>query len=222
MIVLDFEQGSDGWIAARLGLPTASQFHRVLTPRTMKLSASAEPYAHELLAEEMLNHPIDEQESMFMTRGSELERDAVRFYEFTQDTATQRVGFILRDDGRVGCSPDRFVGNDGGLEIKCYNAANHVGAMLHAEEEKARCQIQGALWITGRRWWDRLSYNPELPCVITRSVRDEEFISKLAAAVNQFIEYLSECRAKLIREGFMTEGMIEARNNRRRELGILV
>lgn len=221
MIRLDFEQGSPEWINARLALPTASQFHRILTPRTLKLSASSETYAHELLAEEMLGHPIDEQESQFMTRGSEMERDAVKFYEFTQEVETQKVGFLLRDDGLVGCSPDRLVGDDGGLEIKCYAAANHVGAMLNAEEEKARCQIQGALWITGRAWWERLSYNPELPSVITHSVRDEKFIEALASAVNQFIEYLEQCREKLIRDGFMSETAITMRAERRRGFGIV-
>lgn len=222
MIVLDFAQGSDAWIAARLGLPTASQFHRILTPRTLKLSASSETYAHELLAEEMLGHPIDEQESQFMTRGSQMEIDAVKFYEFTQEVETQKVGLLLRDDGLVGVSPDRLVGDDGGLEIKCYAAANHVGAMLNAEEEKAKCQIQGCLWITGRAHWDRLSYNPELPSVITRHYRDREFIGALAGAVNAFIDRLEQLRDKLIGDGFMPEAAIAMRAERRRGFGIVV
>ena len=203
MIHLDVEQGSDEWIQARLGIPTASQFHRIITPKTLKLSQSADGYAYELLAEEILGHPIDEAESMFMSRGSQMERDAVKFYEFTQGVQTERAGFILRDDRLVGCSPDRLVGADGGLEIKCYSAANHVAAMLNAEAEKAKCQIQGGLWITGREWWDRLSYNPEMQSVITRSYRDEKFITVLADAVNQFVEFLAVCGKKLIRDGFM-------------------
>lgn len=203
MIVLNVEQGSPEWVAARLGIPTASQFHRVLTPRTLKLSASAEGYAHELLAEEMLGRPLDDHETPFMTRGSQMERDAVQFYEFARGVETESVGFVMRDDRSVGCSPDRLVGADGGLEIKCLAAANHVGAMLNADPERAKCQIQGALWLTERRWWDRLSYNPELPPVIVRLERDEWFIEKLATAVNEFIEYLAACRRKLIREGFI-------------------
>lgn len=220
MIHYKCEQGSPEWIDARLGIPTASQFHRILTPRTMRLSASSAAYAHELLAEEMLGHPIDEQESQFMMRGSQMERDAVRFYEYTQDVTTTEAGLILRDDGLTGCSPDRLIGEDGGLEIKCYAAANHVAALLKADAELARAQIQGCLWITGRKYWDRLSYNPELPSVITRHGRDDEFIKALAEAVNGFVAFLESCRQKLNRDGYMPESAIIMRANRRREFGI--
>ena len=37
MIVLDHDQGSIEWIEARLGIPTASEFSRIITP-TGKLS----------------------------------------------------------------------------------------------------------------------------------------------------------------------------------------
>lgn len=216
MIVLNFPQGSPEWLDARLGIPTASQFSRILTPKTMKLSASAEGYMHELLAEEMLGHPIDETESQFMTRGSSLEQDALKFYEFQRDETVLKVGLVLRDDGMVGASPDGLVGEDGGLEIKCLNAVNHVGQLLGSDDEKAKCQIQGALWLTGRKWWDRLSYNPELPSTIKRHVRDEEFIERLALAVDGFLNVMAHARAKLIEDGFMTELTIEKSRERRR------
>jgi hypothetical protein len=217
MIRLDCAQGSDEWIDARLGVPTASQFHRIITPKTMKPSSAAETYAHELLAEELLGHSLDEGESQFMTRGSALELSAVQFYEFNRDEHTERVGFILLDNLRAGCSPDRLVGENGGLEIKCPSAAIHVAYMLGSDAEKYRCQVQGALWITGREWWDQLSYNPEMQPVLIRHQRDEEFIAKLSAAVNVFAEYLDECRAKLVREGYAIDAF-KIRELRRAEL----
>ncbi|HSH45084.1 MAG TPA: hypothetical protein VK966_04470 [Longimicrobiales bacterium] len=36
MIWLDVEQGSGEWEAARLGIPTASQYDRILTAKTLK------------------------------------------------------------------------------------------------------------------------------------------------------------------------------------------
>ena len=54
MIVLNCKQGSDEWIQARLGIPTASQFHRIITPKTMKPAASAEGYIDQLVAEYLL------------------------------------------------------------------------------------------------------------------------------------------------------------------------
>jgi len=223
MIRLNCEQGSQEWLDARLGIPTASQFHRIITPKTMRLSSSAEGYVHELLAEELLGHPIDEGESQFMTRGSDLERSAFEFYEFNRDIETERVGFIVRDDGLVGCSPDRLVGEDGGLEIKCPSAKVHVSYMLSAAvDPQYKCQVQGALWLTGRAWWDWLSYNPELPAVRVRFTRDEEFIALLARAVDQFIEYQDECRRKLAASGYLSAGAVHLRAERLRELGIEV
>lgn len=220
MILLDVKQGSLEWQMARLGIPTASQFHRIVTPKTMKLSSAVEGYAHELLAEEMLGHPIDDDATQFMMRGTELEAQAMQFYEFTRDVKTAAVGLVLRDDAQVGCSPDRLVGEDGGLELKCPSAAVHVSYMLKASDaDKYNAQIQGALWLTGREWWDWLSYNPELPSVLVRFYRDEKFIATLATAVDQFIEYLDECRRKLTKAGFYTDDMATIRADRRRELG---
>jgi len=220
VIVLNVEQGSDAWRTARLGVPTASEFHRILTPRTGKLSAAADGYMAELLAEEMLGHALDEGDSQFMTRGTAMERDAVRFYEFNQDTSTERVGFLMDDGGNVGCSPDRLVGDKGGLEIKCPSAAVHVSYMLGADADKFRCQVQGALWITGRAWWDWLSFNPELPPVMIRFERDEEFITKLSTAVLQFVNYMDEARERLIGKGHMSQAVIDARATRRADLSL--
>lgn len=203
MIVLNCRQGSEEWTEARLGIPTASQYHRIITPKTGKFSSQADGYAHELLAEELLGHPVDEGASDFMARGTALEKSAIDFYEFQNDVNTTRVGFILRDDKLTGCSPDRLVGDDGGLEIKCPSAKVHVGYMLGRDADDYRCQVQGALWLTGRAWWDWLSYNPELAPVLTRFERDEAFIGKLAAAVDQFINYLDECRLKLVAGGYL-------------------
>lgn len=202
MIVLDMEQGSREWVQARLGIPTTSQFHRIITPKTMKLSGAVDGYLCQLLAEQMLGEPVDDDGTDFMQRGTSMEQDAIAYYEMQRDTATEKVGFVLRDDRRIGCSPDRLVGEDGGLEIKCPSAPVHVSYMLDVTE-KYRAQVQGALWITGRKWWDFLSYNPYLPSVMVRFERDEEFIAALARCMDQFLSYMDESREKLVRSGYM-------------------
>lgn len=218
MLIVQCEQGSPEWLDARLGIPTASNFDRIITPKTGKLSAQAERYIYELLAEDMLGHPIDESASDFMTRGSAVERSAVEFYEFNRDVLTSKVGVILRDDGMTGCSPDRLVGDDGGLEIKCPSAAVHVSYMLGTDADKYKCQVQGALWITGRPWWDFLSYNPELPPVLVRHERDEAFIATLARTVDAFINVLGEARQRLIDGGYVTPEIIAVHEHRRAEV----
>ena len=143
MIRLDCPQGSVEWIEARLGIPTASQFDKIIAPKTMKFSESAAKYAWALIAEQILRAPVDGASSAFMQRGETLERRAVSYYELNRDVETEPVGVILRDDRRVGCSPDRLVGDDGLLEIKVPNVANHIGYLLDADGIGYRAQVQG-------------------------------------------------------------------------------
>lgn len=198
MIVIDCEQGSPEWKAARLGIPTASQFHRIITPKTGKLSAQGRGYRYELLAAWLLGRDVNDVSSGFMERGSEMEAEACAYYEFQKDSAMEYPGFLLRDDRTSGCSPDALVGEHGGLEIKCLSAANHIGALLSPPDPAEHiCQIQGSLWITGRQWWDRLYYHPMFPKLIVRFERDMQFIYKLSTAVEQFVDSISEGREKL-------------------------
>jgi len=212
MIEIDCLQGTAEWHEARMGKPTASQFHRILTPKTRRPAAGAKTYLHELLAEYLLGKPLGEMIGTgFMQRGSEMEADAVRYYEFQREP-TREVGFVLLDGWSlpggdplgefdhcfeaVGCSPDRLVGEDGGLEIKCLSAANHVAGLLERPTQYD-LQVQGSMWVTGRKWWDLLLYNPELPSIIVRLERDEDLIKALRNAVGQFVENLLKCRERL-------------------------
>lgn len=201
MRVLDCEQGSQEWLEARMGIPTASRFSRILTPKTRKLSAQRERLKHELLAESYLGYPIEWEPTQFMERGTDLEDRARAWYEFDRDVEVREVGFCLRDDGLTGCSPDGLVGDDGGLEIKCRGAAPHMAALLGDDDIADMTQIMGSLWITGREWWDVLAFNPAFPSVRIRVYRDEDYIADLAAAVDQFLEELAEGRELLERVG---------------------
>ena len=197
MIRCDVEQGSAGWLKLRLGIPTASCFDQIITNKTMKPSSSADAYAYRLIAEQILGCPLDGASSGFMERGTILEESAVDFYELQRGCDTEKVGFVLRDDRRVGCSPDRLVGGDGLLEIKCPSAAVHIGYLLGDEGIGYRAQTQGQLWLTGRAWVDTLSYNPGLPSALNRVERDEPFIAALDAAMTTFLAFMDDKKAEL-------------------------
>lgn len=204
MKIVDVQQGSPEWIQARLGLPTASQFHRIVTAKTMKVSEQAHGYLCELLAERMMGCQVSDLSTPFMERGSALEQQAVALYELDRNVDTIPSGFCLRDDGRVGCSPDRLVGADGGLELKCPSAKVHVEYLLDGAEgvaAKYKPQIQGALWITGRLWWDSLSYHPMMPQALVRAERDPDYIMALAEAVAHFLERLEQAETRLRANG---------------------
>ena len=196
MIVLDCVQGSPEWVDARLGIPTASRFDDILTPKTLKLAAARTKYMHELLAEWMTGAQLDQVETEWMQHGTFMEPQAVAWYELQRGIDTTAVGFVLRDDKLVGCSPDRLVGSDGGLEIKCRGAKAHVACLL-GEDVAATTQVQGGLWLCERDWWDVLGYHENMPPVLTRVGRDEKVIAALKAALDQFTTELAEARQKI-------------------------
>lgn len=194
MIVHECIQGTTEWLSVRAGIPTASMFDQIITPKTGKLSTSAEGYMLRLLAERILKRPVEQQAfSGWMDRGSAMESDAVAFYEFQRSLDTVKVGFITNDAGTIGASPDRLVGDEGLLEIKCPSEAVHMGYLLHGSlGEKHKPQVQGQLWVTGRMWSDTLSYHPELPPALIRVERDNAYIAALSAAVEAFASSLAE------------------------------
>lgn len=199
--LLDVEQGSVEWQMARLGIPTASNFDKIITPKTMKPSASAEKYAWSLIAEQVLKVSTEGGSGGFMQRGKVVEEKARAYYELKRDVDVVQVGFVLREDGLVGCSPDGFIGDDGILEIKCPKPENHIGYLLDVEGIGYRCQVQGMLWLTGRKWVDTISYHPDFPAALVRVARDEVFIGSLSSAVATFIQVVDQMKASLIERG---------------------
>ena len=192
MKILEAEQGTQEWLDARLGRPSASQFHKLITTKG-KPSTSADGYINTLIAERLMGYS----EPLFVTdamqRGTDLEPEARETYEFINNVQVQEVGFILDDSGEFGCSPDGLV-DDGGLEIKCPAAHNHIAwARKKACPSKHFAQVQGCMWITDRKWWDFMSYHPDMKPFIVRVERDEEFITQLAVQVKAAVdEIISE------------------------------
>ena len=111
-IYLDVEQGSRAWIEARLGIPTASNFKRLLTPAG-KLSKSTGPYMAELLSEHYTGEPWSDFENEWTEWGKKHEDDARSWYEFETDCKEEirSIGFVYRDEMRmVGGEPGRACG----------------------------------------------------------------------------------------------------------------
>ena len=195
MQILQAEQGSQEWLDARLGRPSASQFHKLIKSNG-KPSASADDYINAMIIERISGMSAPVFVTEWMTRGNELEPDARNLYTLITDNEVQEVGFILDNSGEFGCSPDGLIGEDGGIEIKCPAPSNH-----DKWSDKGVCptkhyaQVQGCMWITERKWWDFMCYHPEKDPFIVRVERDEEFIKNLAEQVLLAVtEIISEVR----------------------------
>lgn len=204
MIIHDCIQGSPEWFQARLGIPTASCFDQIITAKTAKPSASSVKYAACLLAERIMQKPLDkfEVKPYWMERGNQLEQEAADMYCFLNDCTVQTAGFITLDDKSAGCSVDRLVGDEGLLEIKCPAPWTHAeNIMSEVLDDNYKQQVQGQLYITGRKWVDWMSYHPEMPPSIVRVQRDNDYIDKLKDALKEFNGNLDKHFNKLKTEG---------------------
>lgn len=192
MIVHAVKQGSADWLRLRGGIPTASAFDQIVTPKG-KLSTARERYMNTLLAERIMGKATTEYVSTWMNRGSALEADAVAYYEAQRDLDTTVIGFITNDAQTIGASPDRFVGDGGLLEIKAPREHVHVAYMLGGDVDKSHLpQVLGQLWITGRAWIDIMSFHPDMPPAIVHVERAtyDDLFKILVTEVTRFSEEL--------------------------------
>jgi len=211
MKIIECEQNTPEWEAARIGLPTASLFDKIITA-TGKASSQAEAYANRLIAELLIGKPIKEWEGNgWSDRGHELEHEAAQYYEALCDLECVPVGFCTDDNRTMGCSPDRLVGDEGLLEIKCPSAHIHMKYVFHPEEleKEYRVQTQGQLLVTARKWADLLSYFPELPPVLVRVTPDMNYLMSMTKELSIFNKMLENKRQQLISNGYKFHDMID-------------
>lgn len=200
MKILDMEQGSDLWHKIRGRLPTASNFGKIHTS-TGKKSTQEAAYMHGLLANWMAGGMTSDQDgfqSEWMTRGLEIEDEAIAYYEWTV-CEVERVGFCLRDDELAGCSPDALMPPlRRGLELKCPKASTHISYLLGGKVPTIyKPQIQGSMWVTGYESWDFMSYHPDLDPLLIHVERDEVYIAGLEVAVRLFKEKMDSLKLDL-------------------------
>jgi hypothetical protein len=182
MQIIDCAQGEPEWFAARMGIPTASEFSTVMAKGEGKTRKS---YLLKLAGEILTGEPMDNYVSQDMERGKLMEGEARDLYAFMTDADPQRVGFIRNGD--KGASPDSLIDADGGLEIKSALAHIQIDRLIKDElPSEHKAQVQGSLWVAERAWWDFVSYCPKLPLFVKRVYRDEEYIAKLEREVDLF------------------------------------
>jgi hypothetical protein len=192
MQVFNCEQGSEEWYAARMGIPTASEFSTVMAKgKDGGASKTRADYLRKLAGEILTGEPMESYSNGYMERGKELEDEARRLFAFMRDVDPQCVGFVRNGD--KGCSPDSLIGDDDGLEIKI--------ALPHIQIERLRLgrlppehrhQVQGSIWTCERKRWTFVSYCPRLPLLVVPVERDDGFIAELSGAVTKFNAELAE------------------------------
>lgn len=188
MICTNYEQRSPEWFSARLGLATGSKFSDVLAGGK---GLTRKAYAVQLALEIVTGKQAETFTNQAMLDGTEREPIARALYEAHTGNFVDEVGFCRHDSIECGVSPDGLIDEDGGLEIKCPKASTHAGYLaIPAEPSTYTAQIQGCMWVTGRSWWDFVSYHPDFPenaqLIVRRVKRDSDYIVKLEQAVKAF------------------------------------
>jgi len=185
-------QRSDEWFAERLGVPSASNFHRIITP-TGKPSSQVDSYINELVAERITGQKIFVKVTDAMQRGVELEAEARDYFGFISGIDAKEIGFCKHDTLEIGCSPDGIVEDENAvLEIKCPVQTTMV-QYLRDDVLPAKYipQVQGQLWITGCSHAYFFGYHPDMKSLIVRVERDEKYIKALADLAEKASEQIA-------------------------------
>lgn len=185
--IIDCEQNSAEWFAARAGVATASKFHTVMARgKEGGASVTRAAYLRQLAGEILTGEPAPEGYSNdFMARGHEYEDEARRMFAFMRDVDPTRVGFVR--NGRMGCSPDSLIGDGAGLEIKVAIPAVQIERLQRGTLPTEHvAQVQGSMLVTDRPTWHFVSYCPKLPALILDVPRDDAYVAQLAKSIDAF------------------------------------
>lgn len=192
-------QRTDDWFAQRLGCATGSRFGDIMAGEKY---AGWRNYRAELVAERLTGKRYAELTGRDFTTfemqwGTDNEPLARLHYSLLTGNEVEETGFWRHDTMAAGASPDGLIGEDGLVEIKAPNTATHIETLhKNAVPRQYIAQVQGQLWITGRKWTDFVSFDPRLPenarITIIHVQRDESYIKLLEAEIARFLQQVEE------------------------------
>ena len=195
----DLIQGSEEWIAARLGLLTASEMKLIVTP-TLKIADNEKTRAHvyELAVQRVTEYVEPRYISDDMLRGHEDEVEARLIYHRHYAPVTE-MGFITNDKWgfTLGYSPDGLVGDDGAIEAKSRRQKYHFENLVefvpgNAIHPDYVIQSQTGLLVSEREWIDHISHSGGLPMSVIRVYPNAKIQEAILAASAAFERKVSE------------------------------
>lgn len=219
MKFIECPQGTPEWHAARSGKITASCFADAISRCSRKSgsreagdpTAVAERYAADLAIERVSGQPHGEPpKAWVLERGHQMEAAARMFYEARTGSFVTEAGICVTDDGLFGYSTDGLVDDDGLIEIKApIDSAKILHILATGDTSEYDHQMQGGMWITGRKWCDFIMYVPDLQAVgkdlyVKRVLRDDGFIDEMVWRLAEF-DKLVEANVAILRAGAMRE-----------------
>ncbi len=202
MIISDYPQGSLEWLQCRRGVITGSRF-KVCRDRLKSgaLSAAADLYAMDVARERLGGMAEATYVNAAMRFGTEQEPFARAAYEARTGYLVDAAGFICTDDRKFGCSVDGLVDDEGMIEVKTMVSSKTLfKAVVERDISEYIDQVNGGMWLLGRKWCDVILWAPDLPhqqLTVIRINRDDEPINALEADLLSFERIVTEYENKL-------------------------
>jgi len=199
MKIHEVEQKSPEWFALRLQYPlTASEAQAIGNQ-----GKGLETLCWEQIAKKHSSADIEQYTNKDLTRGVELEPQAISLYELETDNKVELVGFVTNEEiSKVGgASPDGLVNADGNLEVKCFADTKHFKAIIEEKktgtfevESQYVWQAQMQMLFTGRLWTDFVAYNPNYSksLLIKRILPDAVMQQKIITGLKMGEKIISE------------------------------
>ena len=185
----DIEQGTESWFDIRLGKFGASKAAELLMTSS---TAGYNNLINEKVYQRITGEFPESYSNEWMTRGLELEDEALKAFEFSTFTKIKKVGYVEYDEF-CGCSPDGLIEDDGLIQVKCPKFSTHIDYLLNKKvpgNYYKQCQYE--LFITDRKYNIFFSYHPKLKPVIFKLERDEKLISEIQIKLKQAIQLVNE------------------------------
>lgn len=214
MKIIDCEQGSAEWFAARCGKVTASKIADLMARTKSGYSASRANYAAQLIAERLTGTVAESYTNAAMQWGKDQEANAAAMYSFMRDCELGIAGFVDHPAiDMAGASPDRLVGSDGLVEIKCPQTSTMLDVLLGAEiDGRYMKQMQFQMAVCEKDWCDLVFYDPRLPAEmsihIRRVNRDDGMIKDIESEVRKFLDEIAD-KVERLRAKYLTQEAAE-------------
>jgi putative phage-type endonuclease len=197
--VVGAQQKSEVWFKLKLGVISASNASKVVAGASTDTRLT---YMCELVAQ-VCTGIMEELNSKYCDWGNDHEDAARSAYEFETGYEVTELPFVYKDESfREGCSPDGFVTDKKGVEIKCpFNSVHYIKFLT---EDKIKpdymWQAQYTLRVLGADEWDFCQYDPRMktkPTKVLTIARDPEKQKAFDDLVPKFIEDMDQMLKKV-------------------------
>lgn len=210
--IVEAEQRSEPWFAARAGRATGSKANCVIAQgKAGKEAFTRRDYRIQLACERLTGKP---EEGGFvsyeMKRGTELEPAALAAYEAHSGNIVRQTGFLSCLDIHAGCSLDGDMdGFKGILELKAPKTNTHIGYWRDRQTfiDDYDGQVLHNLLVSGAEYCDLCSFDDRLPTQlqllvvrIPRSTRVDWYADQLNRFLAEVSVEMKDIQALMVAE----------------------